>query len=134
MNNLDSSIWLVIPCGWEYNEKYYEPKGFSLPLEAYTIKEMAEESLFQKSIDDFKSIATNPSLSGYYNPANLNARFSSLSRQEVEEFYEKWWMIDREDFFISGENLASMSDEQILSLMEELCLRFYFICPTKIHC
>lgn len=134
MLNLENAIWILIPVCWQYNEEYYQPKGFLLPDGAYTLREVAEEALFDKTISDFRNVATNSHLGSYYNPNATSSRLSSFSEQELDSFYQRWPMIDREEFLIPPSELNKMTDDEIINLMSEIDLRFYYICPTKIYC
>jgi hypothetical protein len=120
----DSLLWIVVPTGWSYDDNYYHCTGYELPTSSFTQREVAEEYATQASISDFKKIACEEYLSGYFTP------YSNVDIEElrmIHPFFDS-------NLTISPQDLKSLNDETILKVMEDLDLKFYKVVGVKIFC
>jgi hypothetical protein len=136
-----SYVWVVVPVGWEYDDNNYHVAGFDIPKSCFTLKEMADQYAQDQNIQRFKEIAVDDHFGGFTNLEAVAYRkaFKNVRRPDsidiekaLEDFCVEWNI--NSCYCLDSDKLKSMSEENILALMEELDINFYNVSKVKIHC
>ena len=134
-------VWVVVPVGWEYDDNNYHVAGYDIPNSCFTLREMAEQYAQDQNIKRFKEIAVDDHFGGFTNIESVAYRraFKNVKRPDrmdiegaLKEFCIEWGLTN--DYRLPENIINSMSEEKILTLMEELEINFYSTSKVKIYC